>query len=98
MIRQAAAPNGSEASPMSPSSKNVAEMPRTVSAPNHVAKTMAKTIKNGRFLPALIKSSAVFVFLEKYSPIKTDNRIYTKIKLSTIIKRDDKANKNENYQ
>ena len=67
MIRQAAAPNGSEASPMSPSSKNVAEIPRTVSAPNHVAKTIAKTIRNGRFLPALIKSSAVFVFLEKYS-------------------------------
>ena len=55
-------------------------------------------IKNGRFLPALIKSSAVFVFLEKYSPMRTDNRIYKKIKLSTIIKKDDKGNKNTNYQ
>ena len=98
MTRQAAAPNGSEASPMSPSSKKVAEIPRTVSAPNHVAKTIAKTIRNGRFLPALIKSSAVFVFLEKYSPSRTENRIYKKIKLSTIIKKNDKGNKNKNYQ
>ena len=76
----------------------MAEIPKNRLNADHVAKTMEKTIKNGRFLPALIKSSAVFVFLEKYSPIRTDNRIYTKIKLSTIIKKDDKANKNENYQ
>ena len=62
MIRQAFAPNGSEASPMSPSSKTWLKY-QNCSAPNHVAKTIAKTI-GMEDSTSLIKSSAFFVFLK----------------------------------
>ena len=51
--RQSDAPSGSEISPRNPSSRNVAEMPSTVSAPNHVAKTIASTTAIGRCRPAV---------------------------------------------
>jgi hypothetical protein len=51
-MRHKEAPNGSEASPASPSSMKVAGMPSTVSAPNQVAKTMATTIQIGSCRPA----------------------------------------------
>ncbi len=52
--RQAEAPSGSEIRPWKPSSRKVAEMPSTVSAPNQVANTIASTTIIGRLRPAVM--------------------------------------------
>ncbi|MNN01005.1 hypothetical protein D3C81_1136110 [compost metagenome] len=43
-IRQSEEPNGSDTTPESPSLRNTAGMPSTVSEPNQVANTVAVTI------------------------------------------------------
>ena len=62
-IRHKLEPNGSATIPRNSSLTNVAEMPNTVSAPNHVAKTVAVTIGSGKLLPATAKSFAVWTRL-----------------------------------
>jgi hypothetical protein len=47
--------------------------PKIDSTPNHVAKKAAVDMKNGRFPPAMAKSSPVFTRLEARNPIKTVN-------------------------
>ena len=54
ITKQMDAPKGSEINPRKPPSKNVAEIPRTVSAPNQVANTMASTMGKGKLRPAVM--------------------------------------------
>ena len=53
-MRQRPAQKGSEIIPTSHSSRNVEEVPNTVSDPNQVAKVVAITIVSGNHLPARI--------------------------------------------
>ena len=79
MIKHAEAPIGSEASPDRPSSRKVAEIPNTVSAPNQVAKTIAKIKYSGSFLFVVIKSLLEETNFDAYNPRPIDNRRYIKI-------------------
>ncbi len=56
--RQATAAKGSATRPRSPSFRNVAGMPSTVSAPNQVANTVAVTTGAPKRRPATAKSAA----------------------------------------
>lgn len=82
IIKHRLAPKGSATTPFKPSSTNVAEIPKTASAPNQVAKTEAITIGRGKLLLAIAKSLLVLTFLETNKPIATDKKIY---KVTNII-------------
>ena len=56
MIRHIDEPKGSATTPERPSLTKVAETPKTASAPNQVAKTVAVTTGSGRWRPATAKS------------------------------------------
>jgi hypothetical protein len=59
MIRHIEEPKGSATTPPRPSLTKVAETPKTASAPNQVANTVAVTTGSGRRRPATAKSLGV---------------------------------------
>ena len=65
-------PKGSATTPAKPSCKNVAGAPRTASAPNHVANTVAVTTYIGNACPAAAKSVAFFTLRDAINPIATE--------------------------
>ena len=65
-------PKGSETIPPKPSFKKVAGTPKTASAPNQVAKTVAVTIGKGKLWPAAAKSAVFFTRRAAHNPIPTD--------------------------
>jgi hypothetical protein len=68
--RQRAAPKGSSITANNPPSRNCADAPKTVSDPNHVAKSADALRKSGRLLPASMKSPDVFTRRDAHTPIR----------------------------
>ena len=68
-MRHIEEPNGSATTPLSPSLRNLAGMPRTVSEPNQVAKTVATIKGSGKWRPATTKSAEFFTFVAAYRPM-----------------------------
>ena len=71
-MRQIEDPKGSATIPPKPSLTKVAGIPKTASAPNQVAKTVAVTIGIGKLCPAAAKSVAFFTLSAVNKPIPTE--------------------------
>ncbi len=71
-IRHIDEPKGSATTPLSPSLRNLAGIPRTVSDPNQVANTVATMKGSGRWRPATTKSAEFLTFVAAYRPMPTE--------------------------
>ena len=68
-IKQLPAPNGSSTTPFKPLFTNLAGIPKTVSAPNHVAKVVVTIMASGKCLPAMAKSAEVLTRFAATKPM-----------------------------